>query len=174
MKLSADCDLDFPRARVFSAYRDRIVDLVPYLPNIRKITERTRETVGDVTTVVSDWDGGGEIPSFARAVLDESMLSWVDHAKWDGAAFTCEWRIETRSFSEAVRCGGLNRFVETPRGTRLEIRGDLTIEGDKVRGIPSFLAKKIGGTIEQFLGARIQPNLVETADGIRKLLAASA
>ncbi len=173
MQMSADCDLAFPRADVFGAYRDRIVDLVAYLPNIRSIEVRSRDVDGAVTSVVSRWSGGGEIPSVARAFLDESMLAWMDHARWDASAWTCQWRIETGSFTEAVRCGGLNRFVETPTGTRLEIRGDLMIDASKVRGVPGFLSKKVGSAIEQFLLARIQPNLVETADGIRRFLEAA-
>ena len=173
MKISADSDLAFSRSDVFGAYRDRIVDLVPFLPNIRSIEVRSRSAVGDVTDVVSQWKGGGEIPSLARAFLDESMLSWIDRASWDASAWTCAWSIETGSFTEAVRCSGLNRFVETKDGTRLEIRGELLIDASKVKGVPGFLAKKVGSGVEQFLAARIQPNLIETADGIRKFLEAA-
>ena len=30
------------------------------------------------------------------------MLSWTDYASWDASRWTCEWRTETHSFTEAV------------------------------------------------------------------------
>jgi hypothetical protein len=99
------------------------------------------------------------------------MLSWDDHATWDEPAFTCAWRIETHAFTEAVDCRGENRFVEVPGGTRIEIRCELRTDAKKVRGVPGLLAGKVGEAVESVLVARIQPNLVEVTEGLRKHLA---
>jgi hypothetical protein len=99
------------------------------------------------------------------------MLSWTDYAKWDAATFHCHWRIETHAFTEAVSCQGINTFLEeSPGKTLLEIRGKMEIDAKKIRGVPGFLAGKVGRTIEDFLGGKIQPNLVETAKGLTKYL----
>ena len=171
MELRADTVIPFPRDVVFAAYRDDITKVLAYLPNVRSIDVKSRKEEGPVTELVNVWHGGGEIPAAARAVLSESMLSWTDYASWDKEKLRCDWRIETHAFTEAVTCRGFNLFVEpSPGKTMLEIRGTLEIDAKKIRGVPGFLAGKVGRTIEDFLGGKIQPNLVETAKGLTKYL----
>jgi hypothetical protein len=171
MDLRADAHIPFPRDVVFAAYRDDIAKLLPYLPNVRGIEVQSRKDAGPVSELVSVWHGGGEIPAAARAVLSEAMLSWTDHASWDAQKLACDWRIETHAMREAVLCQGVNVFLEDgPGRTLLEIRGVLDIDAKKIRGVPGFLAGKVGRTVEEFLGGKIQPNLVETAKGVTKYL----
>ena len=171
MDIRADARFPCPREVVFKAYRDELLSLLPYLPNVRGIEIKSRTEDGPVVQFVNLWRGGGEIPAAARAILSESMLSWDDHAKWDERAFVCDWRIETHSFTEAVRCLGRNSVLEDgPGKTLLEIRGSLDIDAKKIRGVPGFLAGKVGRTIEEFLLNKIQPNLIETAKGLERFL----
>lgn len=171
MELSCDARIPFPRDVVFAAYRDDLVKLLPYLPNVRKIEIKSRRDDGPRSELVNIWHGGGEIPAAARAVLSESMLSWTDYATWLADQWACEWRIETHAFTEAVQCRGRNEFLEDgPGKTILQIRGTLEIDAKKIKGVPGFLANKVGKTVEEFLGNKIQPNLVETAKGLEKYL----
>jgi hypothetical protein len=170
MQLSADATLQFPRRDVFVAYRDHLVELVEFLPNIRRIDLKSRRDDGPRAEVVNAWHGGGEIPAAARMVLSESMLSWTDYATWDESDWTTEWRIETHSFTEAVNCRGKNRFLEVDGGTRFEIRGGLEIDGSKIRGVPKMLAKSVSKTVEDFLVKKITPNLLSVSDGLRRYL----
>ncbi|MGD0524310.1 MAG: hypothetical protein ABSE49_04155 [Polyangiaceae bacterium] len=171
MDLRADAHIPFPRDVVFAAYRDDITKVLAYLPNVRGIDVKSRIDDGPISTHVNIWHGGGEIPAAARAVLSESMLSWTDYATWDAGKLTCRWRIETHAFTEAVLCQGLNTFHDDgPGKTLLEIRGTMEIDAKKIRGVPGFLAGKVGRTVEEFLGGKIQPNLVETAKGLTKYL----
>ena len=171
MELRADLTLPYPRDVVFRVYRDKTPELLPYLPNVREIKVESRKEDGALVKMVNVWKGGGEIPAAARAFLSEAMLSWDDYARWDEAKWSCGWRIKTRSFTEAVRCEGENRFVALEDGgTRLEIRGSLSIDGSKVSGVPRFLAGKVAATVEAFLAEKIRPNLVETASSLRKHL----
>lgn len=171
MEIRADAEIAFSRPVVFSTYRDQMVELVPYLPNILKIEVREREDDPPKTRLVNIWHGGGEIPRAARAFLSESMLSWTDHARWDESDFTCAWRIETHAFVEAVRCEGSNRYVELASDrTRIEIRGDLSVDAKKVRGVPRMLAKTVGRTVEQFLVGHITPNLAAVSKGVERHL----
>ncbi|HEY6460444.1 MAG TPA: hypothetical protein VIY73_09840 [Polyangiaceae bacterium] len=171
MDLRADAHIPFPRDVVFAAYRDDITKVLAYLPNVRSIDVKSRKDEGQVAELVNIWHGGGEIPAAARAILSESMLSWTDYAKWDADKLRCDWRIETHAFTEAVTCQGFNVFLEDgPGKTLMEIRGKIDIDAKKIRGVPGFLAGKVGRTIEDFLGNKIQPNLVETAKGLTKYL----
>jgi len=174
VKLTADAILPVARPVVFAAYRDHLLDLLPYLPNVRGIDLGSSVQRGSVTEKVNVWHGGGEIPAVARAVISESMLSWTDHARWDEQAFVCDWRVETHAFTEAVRCEGRHTFVDEGAGTRLETRGTLTIDATKVRAVPRLLAPRVGRLIEEFLAAKIQPNLVEVTRGLAQYLASAA
>jgi hypothetical protein len=170
MLISADAKLDFPRDVVFRTYRDDLVHFAEFLPNIRRIEVRSRENEDGVVKLVNIWHGGGEIPAAARMVLSESMLSWTDYANWRESDYTCEWRIETHSFKDAVDCKGNNRFIEVEGGTRLEIRGELEIDASKVKAVPKLLSKSVSKTVAEFLIKKITPNLIEVTDGLRRYL----
>lgn len=173
MKLHADSFLPFPRAEVFRTYRDRLVELIPFLPNVRAIDVRSRKDDGTVSHIVNVWHGGGDIPKVVRSVLSENLLNWTDHAKWDEAAWTCEWRMETHSFPGALHAVGTNKFVEAPGGCKLIVEGDLAIDGSKLP-VPRLLARTVAGAAESFLVAVVKPNLTETAKGVVRFLEAEA
>lgn len=172
MEIKTDVTLKFPRERVFATYRDRLDDLLQFLPNIRGLVTNSREErAGGDVHLVNEWKGGGEIPSVARGFLDESMLSWTDHATWKAQAFLCEWRTDVHAFPGALLCSGYNRFVELPGGqTRIEFRGDLTCDASKVPGVPKLLARSVNGTVEKIFVGKIGENLVAVGQGIGKLL----
>lgn len=171
MDLRADSRLAFPRELVFTVYRDEILKLLPYLSNVRSIDIKSRKEEGPVVEMVNDWSGGGDIPAAVRAVISESMLSWTDHAKWNKDSMWCDWRIETRAFTEAVQCSGRNSFVDDGAGaTILQIRGTLEIDPKKLRGVPGFVAGRVARTVETFLVDKIQSNLVDTVNGLTAYL----
>ena len=171
MELHADARIPYPRDAVFAAYRDHLAELLPHLPNVRRIEVKSREEKGPIVQLVNEWHGGGEIPAAVRAVLGDSMLTWVDHATWDSGAVQCDWRTETRAFGDALQCEGHNEFLEDgPGRTHLRVRGKIEVDAKRLRGVPGFLAGTVGRTLEEFLGGRIQANLVETAKGLTKYL----
>jgi hypothetical protein len=171
MEIRADARIPFAREIVFATYRDEITSLLPYLPNVLGIEIKSRKDEGSVVEFVNEWRGGGDIPAAVRAVLSESALAWTDYATWRAKDLECDWRTATHAFTDAVACKGLNRFLVDGDGkTLLEIRGSLEIDAKKIRGVPSFLAGKIGRTVEEFLVGKIQSNLVETAKGLEKYL----
>jgi hypothetical protein len=171
MELHADARIPFPREVVFSTYRDEIDKLLPYLPNVRSIDRKSRKDAGAVVELVNEWRGGGDIPAAIRAVLHDSVLEWTDYATWKADAHRCDWRTETHAFTEAVRCQGSTLFLDDGTGkTALEIRGSLDVDAKRIRGIPSFLAGKLGRAVEEFLVGKIRSNLVDTARGVAKYL----
>ncbi|MBX3184220.1 MAG: hypothetical protein KIT72_01745 [Polyangiaceae bacterium] len=171
MELNADADIPFDRARVFRAYRDELPKLVEFLPNIRRIDVVSREEPEPGVVEISNvWHGGGELPSAARVVLSDSMLGWRDQARWSEADYTCSWSIRTNSFTEAVRCEGVNRFVETEAGTRFEIRGVIEIDASKIAGVPKLLRSGINKTVTEYVCRKVTPNLIEVSRGLTRYL----
>jgi len=175
MEIKAEVTLPFPRERVFLAYRDRLAELTTYLPNIQAIRVKDRKEREDgFVELVNEWSGGGEIPSVARAFINESMLKWTDYATWDPKEFNCAWRTEVHAFPGAIKSSGKNLYLATSTGTKLEIRGDLTCDATKIPGVPKLLAKTVASAVEKVLVGSIQTNLVEVGKGVAKMLASTA
>ncbi|HMJ11269.1 MAG TPA: hypothetical protein VK524_07660 [Polyangiaceae bacterium] len=170
MLLSVDANIPFEKSLVFRTYRDDLLELVEFMPTIRRVEIRSREEHGPIVKMVNVWYGGSEIPAAARVVMTDSLLSWTEHAEWNQSDLTCAWRIETHSFREAVECRGSNRFIEDGTGTHLEIRGDLVIDASQIRGVPKLLGKSLGKTVSDLLLKKITPNLIEATDGLRRYL----
>jgi hypothetical protein len=170
MEIRADARIPFPRDLVFVTYRDDIHKVVSYLPNVQSIEVTSRKEDGPVVELVNEWRGGGDIPAAIRAVLSESALAWTDYATWNSDALTCDWRTQTHAFTDALTCRGTNTFVSDGNETRLEIRGSLEVDPKKIRGVPSFLAGKVGKAVEEFLVGKISSNLIETAKGLSRYL----
>ncbi|RLB49357.1 MAG: hypothetical protein DRI90_24605 [Deltaproteobacteria bacterium] len=172
MEFSTDVTLPFDRDTVFATYRDRLSELVDYLPNIRgiEVTQRSESPDGDVE-LVNEWVGGGDIPKVVRSAIKESMLQWTDYATWHGASYTTDWRIDIHAFPGALECHGTNRYLEVEGGTRLVIAGTLSCDASQVPAVPGFLVNKVGRTVEKFLVGKIAPNLEEIAHGVGRYLA---
>ncbi|GAB4345134.1 MAG: hypothetical protein OHK0047_38350 [Leptolyngbyaceae cyanobacterium] len=169
MIIKSSVYLPFPRSLVYTTYRDQLVDLVPFLPDIRQIEVKSRHEADGVIHLVNEWHGGGEIPVLARTILTQAMLSWTDYATWNEAEFTTDWRIEPHAFTKAVHCAGKNSFLEEGNGTRIVCLGELIIDPSKT-GVPFFLADKVAHMVEDFLGKRIEPNFLQISEGVRHYL----
>lgn len=170
MIISASVYLPFPRLLVYKTYRDKLTEIVPYLPNVRQVEIKSCREENGLTHFVNVWHGGGEIPPLVRTIISEAMLSWTDYATWNDAEFVTDWRIEPHAFTEAVDCAGKNRFIAENNGTRIETTGRLAIDPKKIAGVPFFLAGTIGQTVEDFLGQKIEPNLLQVGEGVRLYL----
>lgn len=172
MNIECDAGISFPRPLVFETYRDHLLDLIPYLPNVRDIELKSRREVQGQLFCINHWHGGGEIPAIARGILSKEMLSWTEHNIWDPATYTLVWRIETHAFTKAVTCAGENRFLETDGGTVVANRGQLKINPQHLEGVPEILRGQVAGVVETFLSQKIGPNLLEMSQGVQQYLEA--
>ncbi len=171
MRLDVSIDLPFARKDIFLVYRDKLPDLVPYLPNVRGITVTSRTDEGPVTKLVNRWKGGGEIPSAVRKFLSDDLLEWDDHATWDESKFNTHWRTIVPAFKDAVDAEGWNYYEElSPTSTRYKIVGELKVDAGKVKGVPRLLSGTVSPLIEKFLVGSIKPNLVSVAKGVEQFL----
>jgi hypothetical protein len=170
MNISTNTRIPFPRSLVYATYRDKLIELIPYMPNVRSIKVKSRRQEDGQVVSVNEWHGGGDIPIAARAIISEDMLSWDEYNTWNESEFTLLWRIETHAFTEAVNCTGKNRFIEDGKTTVIESRGELMIDPKKLKGVPHFLSGQIARVVEDFLGSKIQPNLLQMSDGVRRYL----
>lgn len=168
--ISADTRICFPRSLVYATYRDKLIELVPYMPNVRAIEVKSRREENGRVYSINEWHGGGEIPLAARAVISEDMLSWTEYNTWNEAECTVDWQIGTHVFTEAVYCTGKNRFFADGNTTIIQSRGKLIIDPKKIKGVPIFLVRTVVGLVEDFLGKKIEPNLLQMSEGVRQYL----
>lgn len=171
MRIEADSVLRHPRDAVFTAYRDALPAFASFLPNVRSIDVVERQAQGDVVHLHNVWHGATELPTSLAGALEARVLSWDDHAAWDERAYTADWVIEPHAFRNAVRCRGRSAFIALGGGrTRLEMTGELSIELDRVRAIPSFLAGSLARTAEAFLLRQVTANLTSVSDALAAYL----
>jgi len=170
MNISNNSSIPFPRSLVYATFQDKLVELVPYMPNVRDIKIKSRQDKDGNIYCVNEWHGGGDIPMAARAIISEEMLSWTEYNTWNVEDFTLEWSIQTHAFTEAVSCSGINRFLEKNGTTMIESRGKLIIDPKEIKGVPQFLTGQIAHVVEEFLGQKIKPNLLQMSEGVRKYL----
>jgi len=171
MNLAADVVVPFPRELVYRTYRDRLVDLVPYLPDVRSIEEKERRIEGPRHHLYNVWAAKADIPAVARRFLRPDMLRWNDWAEWDESAWTCQWRLDLPAMPGVVECAGLNRYHEVPSGTQLAIRGDLVLHLERM-SIPRLLVPTVRPVVERIVVAALRPNLTSTGAGVERFLRA--
>jgi hypothetical protein len=171
MQIATQIKIPYPRPLVYATYRDKVLELLPYLPDVQSIQQTSRTEGQGIIKIVNEWQGGGEIPPAARALLSESMLAWTDRARWDEAQYRNDWQIQTHAFTEAVSCLGNNIFLEDGAGTLVISEGDLKIDPNQIQGVPSFMAQMIAGVVEDFLSQKITPNLQQMGLGVSQYLA---
>ena len=165
----------YARQRVFTAYRDELETLPPYLENIESIqvTDRTESQPG-VVAQVARWQAveKGNLPRLARPFVSKDILVWIDHATWNADKHTCDWWFEFPAFpGGGVVCQGHNWYeAQGEDACLLVLTGRLTIDLAKIRGVPR-LARGLGPRLESFVLERVRPNLETTTAAIGRLLA---
>lgn len=176
MKLEADARIPFPRETVFKTYRDRLPELVPFLPNVRSVEVQAREeAVGGNPArlnMVNLWRANADIPKILQGFVSSEALAWIDRAEWDGDAWCCHYRIEPKVFTDNVRCEGINTYRADGDHTVLEMRGDLTVDAKGIPGVPRLLASTVSPAVEKFVVSLIRPNLLSVAEGLERFLEA--
>ncbi|MDJ0729941.1 MAG: hypothetical protein QNJ33_08110 [Crocosphaera sp.] len=170
MLINADVSIPFSRSLVYLTYRDKLMELLPYMPNVRSVEVQSRYEENQQIYCVNLWHGGGNIPLTVRTVIGEALMSWIEYNTWNESDFTLEWRIETKAFTEAVFCAGKNRFLEENGTTIIQTRGELKIDPQKIHGLSGPLKGKVAHAVENFLGKKIVPNLVQMGKGVHHYL----
>ena len=170
MEIRSESRIKYPREQVYVAYRDRLPEIAKFIPDIREIVVRSRREVPGGVELHNEWVADRDIPSFAQAFLKPEHLRWDDHASWNDEGRYVAWRLQTRAFTDAVRCAGRNTFVEDGAGTRVVLAGDLTIDLKEIPGVPGFLAKRVAPQVEKFIVSLITPNLERVNASIERFL----
>jgi hypothetical protein len=175
MQINASSVIHHPRERVYRAYRDELPDIAPFMANIKEIVVKSREERPGGVKLHNEWAGKGEIPRVVQGLIKPEMVKWDDYADWDDAGWFCTWNIRIRAFTENMKCGGTNRFLEEgPGRTRVVLSGNLDIDLRDIPGVPRFLAGSVAPQVEKFIVALIRPNLEQVNASLERYLDSKA
>ncbi|GAA6621052.1 hypothetical protein NUACC26_068700 [Scytonema sp. NUACC26] len=152
MSISIDAHIPFPRPLVYATYRDKLTELVSYMPKVRQIKFKSRQEQDGLLYLVHEWSGGANIPAVARAFLSEDLLNWTENSIWNNSEYTNSWHIKTHVFTEAVRCTGKNHFLKDDRGTLIQTQVELIIDPSQIKGTPQQLTVAIAMLQQPVLG----------------------
>ena len=171
MKFNIVDEIPFERELVFSTHRDKLEELVPYLPNVDKVVIREREEEGDVVRLLNEWSGAtSDVPAVIRPLLNPEVLTWLDRAHWDQGRWRCDWEITITALPEAISARGFSQFSDEGGETLVEMQGEFVIHPDKIPGVPTFVAKRAAGPLERFVVSLLQPNLKRSNQAVLQYL----
>jgi hypothetical protein len=171
MRFTVVDELPFEREKVFTTHRDKIEELVQYMPNVDSIVTKEREEDGDIVRLVNLWKAAeSEIPSVARPFIKPDMLQWEDRAEWDGDFYEVAWEIELGFLPGVIDARGHSEFEDFGDETRVTIDGEITVDASKLPGVPGLMEKRVAKALENFVVNLIKPNLKETNEIIERYL----
>jgi len=171
MKFNLTDEIPFERDEVFATHRDKLLELVDYLPNVDEVVVESREEDGDIVKLVNLWKGASsDVPAPLRPVIKPEMLSWVDRATWDKGRYRCDWNITLTALPDAVTAKGFNVFVDEGDVTVIQMSGEFVIHPEKVPGMPAFMARRLAPTLEKFVVGLLQPNLKKSNQAVEQYL----
>ena len=171
MQIHASSVLQYPRSRVFSAFRDEMPAVAPYMPNVQEILVKAREVNGPTTKMHNEWVGKGDIPKVAQGIIKPEMLRWDDFAEWNADTFACIWSLKLRVFADKVKCTGRTVLEEQgANATRITLSGTLDLDLRDIPGVPRLLAGTLAPQVEKFVVALVRPNLEQMNTAIGRYL----
>lgn len=164
-----------PPDQLCAMMRDRLPQLAESLKDVEKIDELERSQLPGSVLVINRWHAREPVPSFLRARLGASTITWIDRAQWLDDGRQCRWTIEPSIGDGAITCSGATTFVPAMagRGTRATFEGQLDIA-------PAFLSSLVGpfqapvkALVESIATTLIPSNFRAVAEAASKALRSS-
>ena len=158
---------------VYPFVRDKMQEIVPFLPNVEKIETVKHERVSDTRVeVVNHWFAKADVPASAKPFVKPEFFQWKDYATWKDDEFCVDYHIESFIGNKFFDLSGTNFF--NPLGndkTELKITFNLEIYPERVPGVPKFLAKRAKGPLEEMIKKMLTPNLTSLVKGLNEYYA---
>ena len=172
-KIDIKDTVTYDRDTVYTTFRDNLVELLPYLPTVKAIEQKSYDRADDTTVnIVNVWHAADEdIPAVASKFIKPEMLMWTDTATWRDDEYSVEWDMEVGFMQAAVSCTGKTTYSQKGDQTQVHILGDLKVDAKQIPGVPRLLAGKVGDAVEKFVVKMITPNMTEVNRGVEEYLA---
>jgi len=167
MHIESEDRLDRPVSDVYPLVRDRLPELLPYLPDVEQIVESSRERTSETrVSVINQWKAKPKVPGMVAKFVPPEVFGWKDTALWKDDETTVEYRLE--GFGYEV--DGTTEFVPDGEGTTIRVTATVTIHPETFK-IPRLVFKKVFPLLEGTIKKAVQPNLTALARGLRAYFA---
>ena len=172
MQIEGKEQLTHPARLVFETLRDKTPELVKHMPNIDECEVLSREEAQPLVKLYNRWQGAqSDVPAVVRPFIKKELIAWFDRAAWNEETLACEWEIEAVVGRECFTCRGQTVISATgENSSQFHLLGQLTIDPDRVPGVPRFLARKLSGPLERFIVKQMRPNLTSIASAVQEYL----
>lgn len=171
MRFEVEDHARFPRATVFAAHRDRLEDIVKFLPDVERVELRGRERhAGGKEVQHHHWTGSpAALPVLIRPLVPPALLQWRQVTTWDGANWRADWSIDVPGLGEAIAASGRHLYLEDGQHCRMELEGDFSFRPDRVpqlKQVPAAAVPMIEGVVVKI----IVPMIQRTGEAVAKFL----
>jgi hypothetical protein len=167
MYIESEDRLAQPADRVYPLVRDELPRLLPYLPDVERIVELSRERPADNRLeVVNQWTAKAKVPGLVAKFLPPDVFTWKDFASWNDDENAVEYRLEGFGYDAT----GKNFFTADGDGTVIRVTATVNIHPETFK-IPRLLFNKVFPVLEGTIKKAVQPNLTALARGLRSYFA---
>jgi hypothetical protein len=164
-----------PAALVLETMMHKLEELTPYRSRLHDLKTEIKEELdnGDIRTLRCCQAVVQSVPTIFRAFVDEGMLVWQDDSIWTPRQYRATWTINN-GLGHLYKCHGVNYFEPDPshpnKSTRIRITGEISIDPEKIPGVPAFVARRLVPRAERIIINLIEPDLAEVAVALQKYL----
>ncbi len=173
MQKHVEITVGHPREIVFRTLRDNLVDIVPFMPNIKSvkvIDKDTSEQADGIIHFVNEWYGDASVPTIVKPFISSDKTHWTDYASWNEQEWTCEWRSKTAFLTDSIHASGVTTYKAIDANkTQVELDIDLGVDLSRIPG-SKLIAKRAAPTIEKFVVSLMEPNLKSTFASLEQYL----
>lgn len=170
MEFVVEEKVKFPRDLVYKTLRDKLKELVPYIPNVKKIEVLKKQKKKKGVYYENKWYGDYKIPKIVQKIVKVEELTWMDYAQWIDDEYACEWKLEPVFFKEYVDAYGRNEYVEKGGETIVRLTGVLDVDASSHPLVPRLFARRVNKEVERMAMYAIKPNLKKLLRGLREFL----
>ena len=178
MRFNVTAAVSHPPEVVLETMIERMEEIVPFLPNVARITtlSSARRRGGSIA-IERRWEGSLDgIPAALRRFVSLQWAAWIDSALWTPAQYKVEWRqtAAVQRIADLYACAGTNYFEpdsrDPARVTRVRVTGELTVYPDAFPGVPGLFGRRLAPQLEAFVVRLLTPNLTDLASGLQRYL----
>lgn len=171
MEFEAESVIEHPFDAAYRAYRDHLSDLVASVPNIERIEVHAREEMSGGIKLHNIWYADARIPRVAQTVISKDLMTWDDFAVWRDSQHVCDWELVPHRQPDRFTCTGHHTFERLgPRETRILVEGDLEVNLEGVRLLPSAVQGSVQAKIEEWITSLMVKNLLQINEALDEFL----
>lgn len=160
-----------PRERVFTTQRDRLLEVVPYLKGVERVSQLSRADLADgVVQIRNEWTGSpSALPLLLRPLVPPQVLVWRDDTHWDPERWQATWSMEVPAMGPAASIVGVSRFEVDGAGSAVVVEGEFRFFPERLPQAPN-MPPQMTPMFEKFVVGLIVPMVRDAGRAVARFL----